>query len=136
MTALAELGWTHQDSYPFYLQRLDEQYPRLDLLHIHYRLPDLPELSERRVFTDTTAFFVDAPPKLTIHYAFDGFPTMPPRPHTPADDRSHHNVEAGGLYGCRPAAPTLLNLMGLAKPREMAGHSLIEGAKTSAERVG
>jgi hexosaminidase len=75
MTALAELGWTRQDHYPFYLQRLDEQYPRLDLLHIHYRLPDLPELSERRVFTETTTFFVDAPPKLTIHYALDGFPT-------------------------------------------------------------
>jgi 2,3-bisphosphoglycerate-independent phosphoglycerate mutase len=33
-------------------------------------------------------------------------------------------------------APTLLALMGLAKPCEMAGHSLIEGAQTSAERVG
>jgi 2,3-bisphosphoglycerate-independent phosphoglycerate mutase len=33
-------------------------------------------------------------------------------------------------------APTLLDLMGLAKPHEMAGHSLIEGAKASAERVG
>ena len=75
MTALAELGWTHQDRYPFYLQRLDQQYPRLDLLHIHYRLPDLPELSERRVFTDTTSFFVDAPPKMAIHYALNGFPT-------------------------------------------------------------
>jgi hexosaminidase len=75
MTALAELSWTHQDRYLFYLQRLNEQYPRLDLLHIHYRLPDLPELSERRVFTETTVFFVDAPPTLTIHYALDGFPT-------------------------------------------------------------
>ena len=75
MSALAELGWTHRDLYPFYEKRLDEQYPRLDRLHIRYRLPDLPELSERRVFTDTTAFFVDAPPKLTIRYALDGFPT-------------------------------------------------------------
>jgi 2,3-bisphosphoglycerate-independent phosphoglycerate mutase len=33
-------------------------------------------------------------------------------------------------------APTLLDLMGLPKPREMVGHSLIERAKTSAERVG
>jgi 2,3-bisphosphoglycerate-independent phosphoglycerate mutase len=33
-------------------------------------------------------------------------------------------------------APTLLDLMGLAKPRAMTGHSLIEGAKMSAERVG
>ena len=33
-------------------------------------------------------------------------------------------------------APTLLDLMGLAKPHEMAGHSLIEGVNTIAERVG
>jgi 2,3-bisphosphoglycerate-independent phosphoglycerate mutase len=33
-------------------------------------------------------------------------------------------------------APTLLDLMGLAKPREMVGHSLIEGAATTVERVG
>jgi hexosaminidase len=77
MTALAELGWTHKDLYPFYLQRLEYQYPRLDRLHIHYRLPDLPEVSERRVFTDTTSFFIAAPnKKLTIHYSADGFPTV------------------------------------------------------------
>jgi hexosaminidase len=76
MTALAELGWTHQDLYRFYLQRLDQQYPRLDLLHIHYRLPDLAEQSERRVFTDSTSFFVESPTtKMTIHYNLDGFPT-------------------------------------------------------------
>jgi 2,3-bisphosphoglycerate-independent phosphoglycerate mutase len=33
-------------------------------------------------------------------------------------------------------APTLLDLMGLAKPREMSGHSLVERANRSAERVG
>ena len=33
-------------------------------------------------------------------------------------------------------APTLLDLMGLPKPREMTGHSLLERAKMSTERVG
>ena len=76
MTALAELGWTHKDLYEPYLQRLENQYGRLDRLHIRYRLPDLPELSERRVFTDTASFFIDPPtPKLTIRYSPDGFPT-------------------------------------------------------------
>ena len=33
-------------------------------------------------------------------------------------------------------APTLLDLMGLTKPREMAGHSLVERANSSVEQVG
>lgn len=77
MTALAELAWTHRDQYDFYLQRLDKQYPRLDRLHIRYRLPDLPQGSERRVFIDTASFFVTpGNTGLTIHYALRGFPTM------------------------------------------------------------
>lgn len=84
MTALAELGWTRKDLYDSYKERLEEQYDRLDRLHIHYRLPDLPELSERRVFIDTAMFFIEPPtPKLTIRYAEHGFPTMT----SPALDR-------------------------------------------------
>lgn len=76
MTALAELGWTHQNLYAFYLQRLDHQYGRLDRLHIRYRLPDLPELSEHRVFIDTASFYIAPPtPAFTIHYTDKGFPT-------------------------------------------------------------
>jgi hexosaminidase len=76
MTALAELGWTHKDLYDSYLQRLEKQYDRLDRLNVHYRLPDLPELSERRVFIDTAMFFIHLPnPGLTIRYADNGFPT-------------------------------------------------------------
>jgi hexosaminidase len=77
MTALAELGWTHRDAYDFYLRRLEHQYDRLDRLHIHYRLPDLTELSERRVFIDTASFFIAPPvPGLTIRYTDQGFPTL------------------------------------------------------------
>ena len=77
MTALAELGWTHQNLYEFYLQRLAHQYDRLDRLHIRYRLPDLTEQSEHRVFIDTASFYIAPPtPAFTIHYAEQGFPTI------------------------------------------------------------
>lgn len=51
MTALAERLWSNIDAYPAYLQRLQQQYPRLDALHVNYRLPDIPGLVERNVFT-------------------------------------------------------------------------------------
>lgn len=77
MTALAELGWTHQNLYEFYLQRLDYQYDRLDRLHIRYRLPDLTELSEHRVFIDTASFYITPPTsKFTIHYTDNGNPSI------------------------------------------------------------
>lgn len=76
MTALAEVGWTHQDLYSSYLQRLAGQYARLDRLNVHYRLPDLTELSERQVFIDTASLFIAPPiPGLTIRYTEKGFPT-------------------------------------------------------------
>ncbi len=78
MSALAELGWTHQDLYESYLLRLTKQYDRLDRLHIHYRLPDLPDMAEKRIFVDTAAFMVRPPmPRMTIHYTKDNsFPTL------------------------------------------------------------
>jgi hexosaminidase len=78
MSALAELGWTHRDLYESYLLRLTRQYQRLDRLHINYRLPDLPDVAEKRVFVDTTSFMVRPPiPGLTIHYTMDNsFPTL------------------------------------------------------------
>jgi hexosaminidase len=73
MTALAELGWTHKDLYASYLERLDGQYGRMDLMGIHYRLPDLPEIADNHVFIDTTSFFTTAAlPGLTIRYTTDG----------------------------------------------------------------
>jgi hexosaminidase len=82
MTALAELGWTHQDLYDSYLARLEGQYDRLDRLHISYRLPDLPEVADNRVFIDTTSFFTTAPSsRFTIRYTLDG---TNPGPSSPA----------------------------------------------------
>jgi hexosaminidase len=73
LTAIAELGWTHKDLFDSYLVRLNQQYERLDRLHINYRLPDLPQIAENRVFIDTTSFMVASPSsKLTLHYTTDG----------------------------------------------------------------
>ena len=78
MSALAELGWTNRDLYDSYLLRLAGQYERLDRLHVHYRLPDLPEAMDSRAFVDTASFMVKPPMKgMTIHYTTDGsWPTL------------------------------------------------------------
>lgn len=76
MTALAESAWSRKDLYASYLQRLEAHYPRLENMGVHYRLPDLPEASERRVFVDTATFFFASPaPQLTLRYTEQGFPT-------------------------------------------------------------
>jgi len=73
MTALAELGWTNRDLYDSYLRRLTAHYDRMDRLHIHYRLPDLPEVADSRVFVDSTSFMTRAPlPGMQVHYTVDG----------------------------------------------------------------
>lgn len=72
MGALAELGWTHKDLYDDFLRRLNDSYDRLDRLHVHYRLPDLPELADRRVFIDTTHFMVTMPAPWTVRFTTDG----------------------------------------------------------------
>lgn len=76
MTALAEVLWTHKQDYPSYQQRLLEQYPRLDALKVHYRLPDLGGFLSSNVFTDETKLDVQIPLRgLTVHYTIDG--TLP-----------------------------------------------------------
>jgi hexosaminidase len=74
MTALAEDLWTNQYAkYDDYLNRLQHQYHRLDLMKIHYRIPDLPGLVEENVFTDRDTLNVTKPlPGLTIRYTTDG----------------------------------------------------------------
>lgn len=77
MTALAELLWTNQpDKYDSYLQRLVQEYSRMDALKINYRLPDLPDLLNEYVFTDEGKLNIASPSKsLTIRYTADG--TLP-----------------------------------------------------------
>jgi hexosaminidase len=76
MTALAEVLWTHKQNYPSYQQRLTAQYPRLDVLKVNYRLPDLAGFLFSNVFTDETKLDIEKPlPGLTIRYTTDG--TLP-----------------------------------------------------------
>nr|WP_294941306.1 family 20 glycosylhydrolase [uncultured Mucilaginibacter sp.] len=76
MTALAEVLWTYKRNYPSYRQRLMAQYGRLDILKVHYRLPDLDGFLSSNVFTDRDTLDIKKPlPGLTIHYTTDG--TLP-----------------------------------------------------------
>jgi hexosaminidase len=77
MTALAEVAWTdHPGDYQSYLERLRYQYPRWDMLHIHYRLPDLKGFTDNNVFTDSAVLTVQKPlADMVIHYTTDG--TLP-----------------------------------------------------------
>ena len=73
MTALAELGWTHQPLYTSYLRRLSGQYERLDNLNVNYQLPILDSLIENQVFVGKTSYFTASPsPLFTIRYTVDG----------------------------------------------------------------
>lgn len=77
MTAMAEVGWTDSSrNYTAYLERLKNQYPRWDKMHIHYRLPDLAGFTDNNVFIDSAVLTVQKPlPNLVIHYTTDG--TLP-----------------------------------------------------------
>lgn len=74
MTALSELLWTNnQADYDSYHNRLTAQYPRLDNLNVHYRLPDLPGMISENVFTDKDTLEVKKPlPQMRIFYTTDG----------------------------------------------------------------
>jgi hexosaminidase len=76
MTALAEVLWTHKQNYLSYRQRLMAQYGRLDILKVHYRLPDLDGFLSSNVFTDQDTLNIKKPlPGLTIRYTTDS--TLP-----------------------------------------------------------
>ncbi|MEO7211327.1 family 20 glycosylhydrolase [Mucilaginibacter sp.] len=73
MTALAEVLWTHKQNYTSYLQRLKGQYSRLDILKVHYRLPDLTGFLFSNVFTDQVILDIKKPlPGSTVRYTTDG----------------------------------------------------------------
>ena len=93
MTAMSEVAWTASSrNYQSYLERLKNQYHRWDMMHIHYRLPDLTGFTDNNVFIDSTALNVQKPlPDLTIHYSTDG--TLPTRqsPTLPAHFKIYHS---------------------------------------------
>ncbi len=72
MTALAEVLWTNHPNYSSYLQRLALQYSRLDVLNVHYRLPDLEGFLTSNVFiTQDTLRIIKPLANLTIRYTTD-----------------------------------------------------------------
>jgi hexosaminidase len=77
MTALAELLWTNNvNDYNGYTTRLTDQFKRLDVLKVHYRLPDLPGMITQNVFTDQDTLSIVKPmPDMQIRYTTDG--TLP-----------------------------------------------------------
>ncbi|MGI4729978.1 MAG: family 20 glycosylhydrolase [Janthinobacterium lividum] len=73
MTALAERLWTNKDEFESYQQRLTMNFPRLDALHVHYRLPDIAGLVEQSVFIDSAVLNPQKPlSDLTLRYTTDG----------------------------------------------------------------
>ena len=85
MTALAEVVWTNKDQYASYLTRLRQHYPRLALLNVHYRVPDLGGFSEESVFTNKTTLAVKKPlDNLLIRYTTDGSAPSATSPVLPA----------------------------------------------------
>ncbi len=72
MTALAEVLWSKDHNYDSYLDRLQSNYPRLDQLHVRYRLPDLSGFLQSNVFLNTDTLRIAKPLKsMTLRYTTD-----------------------------------------------------------------
>lgn len=73
MLSLAERVWSKQPDFTSFQQRLTAQYPVLEAMRIHYRLPDLLGFAENNVFTDQAILDIKKPlPNLTIRYTTNG----------------------------------------------------------------
>ncbi|OKS88655.1 family 20 glycosylhydrolase [Mucilaginibacter polytrichastri] len=77
MTALAELLWTNDVAkYDSYLNRNIAQFNRLDNLNVNYRMPDLDDMIDSKVFVKSDTVIAKAPlQSMTVRYTNDG--TMP-----------------------------------------------------------
>jgi len=65
--ALAENLWSHNRlNFESFNARLKKHYPRLDLLTIHYRLPDLENVVTERAFVTKDTLFFEKPMKNMI----------------------------------------------------------------------
>lgn len=74
MLALAERVWTDDTkNFEEFEQRLLKHFPRLDILGVNYRLPDIEGFTQKNVFIGQTDFFAESPiDGMTIHYTMDG----------------------------------------------------------------
>jgi hexosaminidase len=73
MVALAEVAWSQQKDWDSFQERMNIHYGRLDALGINYRLPDIPNLPQHVVFTDTARIALTIPNGITVlRYTADG----------------------------------------------------------------
>ena len=73
LLALSERVWSQHLDFDSFQQRLPAHYKRLEVLGVHYRLPDLEGLAENNVFTDTAILDVKKPlPNLVLRYTTNG----------------------------------------------------------------
>jgi len=73
MLALSERVWNGNTTrFDDFSQRLLQHYPKLDILGVNYRLPDIEGFAQENVFVGKTDFFVESPlPNMEIHYTLD-----------------------------------------------------------------
>lgn len=74
MIALAERVWTNNtDHFEDFYARLLQHYPKLDVMGVRYRLPDIEGFALENVYVGSTRFMAKSPlPQMKIHYTLDG----------------------------------------------------------------
>ena len=80
MLAIAELGWSNpvQKDWEGFKERMSDQFERLNVMDINYRIPDLEGFNHDNVFTDEGILAISClDPSAQIHYTTDGsMPTL------------------------------------------------------------
>ena len=75
MMALAELAWSDPSvkSWDGFKERLVKQFPRLNIMNVNYRMPDLEGFNDTNTFIDEgTVTITSLDPSVEIHYTTDG----------------------------------------------------------------
>lgn len=71
--ALAELAWSSTSDFSDFTKRMDQHFRRLDAMNINFRMPDIVNLQESVVFTDSTTLTLNKPNIVSsIRYTTDG----------------------------------------------------------------
>ena len=80
MMAIAEIGWSEPENQDWdgFERRMIGQFPRLGILNVNYRMPDLTGFHKTNAFVGETEVKVVSPdPSVAIHYTTDGsIPTL------------------------------------------------------------
>lgn len=109
MLAIAELGWSgpEQASWEDFRHRMTDQFSRLNVMDIPYRIPDLEGFNESNAFIGATTVEVSCPdPTAVIRYTTDGtIPTAEsalyeaPIPVSETTDFTFRTFRANGAKG-------------------------------------